>query len=130
MKHVMVPVLAVLLAGAGGGTAAVNRWVATADVAAARRDAPATPAFIGGPSTIKPSASCWWIAGILDDDNGPHTYSWSQSAGTGTSYGSTYQASSASSFTLYLTVVDAYGNISTASKNVTVASNAGACPSI
>jgi hypothetical protein len=108
-------------------TATINNVAATANVAVGNSNALAPSVSIGGPSSIKPDASCWWFAGVLDDADPPLTYSWSQSAGTGTSYGSSYQGASSSSFTLYVTVTDGNGHSTTASKNVTVASNAGTC---
>lgn len=110
-------------------TATINNVAATATVAVGNSDAPAPTVSIGGPSSIKPYASCSWFAGLLDDADPPFTYSWSQSAGTGTANGSSYQGASATSFTLYVTVTDGNGHITTASKNVTVASNAGNCAS-
>jgi hypothetical protein len=110
-------------------TAVINNVGATANVSVGNSDAPAPSVFIAGPSSIKPNASCTWFMGISDNDDPPFTPSWSQSVGTGTSFGSGYQGASPSSFTLYLTVTDGNGHSTTASKNVTVASNAGACSS-
>lgn len=108
-------------------TAIINSVGATATVAVGNSDAAAPAVIIGGPSSIKPYASCTWYAiGDVDDDP-PFTWTWSQSVGTGTSSGSSYQGASPSSFTLYVTVKDGNGHSTTASKNVTVASNAGNC---
>ena len=82
---------------------------------------------IGGPTSIRPNALCYWWANVTGGTAG-YTYSWSQSPGSATSTTSDFYAQGSSSFTVYLTVRDALGTWRSTSQPITVSSSARVCP--
>ena len=89
--------------------------------------APLTVA-IQGPTSIRPSEVCYWYAHVTGGTP-PFTYAWSQSSGSGTASGGSYEGSSSfASFTLTVTVTDAAGATASDTHSVGVSSKFLACP--
>ena len=83
---------------------------------------------IQGPNQIKPNDWCYWGT-VVTGGTPPFSYSWSQSAGSGTNPGDgTYEGSSGGSFTLSVTVTDATGASVGDTHSVSVSSHHYACP--
>lgn len=85
-------------------------------------------ASISSPSLILPSTTCSWTASVSGGTS-PITYVWSVTAGSpsGSGSGNTWTGSATGNFTLKVSVTDADGRKSSATRSVTVLPGAPAC---
>jgi len=114
----------------GAGTATISATVAgvTGSTTVTVVSATALTVSITGQSPIRSNMLCAYFA-HASGGTGVYTYSWTQTFGTGfDAGGGEYDAKGTSGFTLTVNVTDSNGATGSASKSVSISSNAMVCP--
>lgn len=118
----------VVTAGSTSGTVTITAVIDGISGSTTISIVPPLSVTISGPGTVRPNLECYYYATVSYGQS-PYTYSWTQTAGSGSSDGNIgYFATSSTSYTLRVTVTDAAGHTASASKFVTVSSSAPQCP--
>lgn len=122
MKHTARWLGTIVLAALAGGCSEGSRLGPTAP-----RLSGSPAVVINGPNTVRPNVTCFFAANA-SDGTPPYTYSWTQHFGSGFSDGDNgWYATSSTSYSVSVTVTDALGQQATASRSVSVNSNALPC---